>query len=247
MAQDNWRFCNKCNALHFNGDPQNQICKAGGIHQRQGFIFHLDFDPENDLPDTPTTQSKWRFCNKCSCMFFQGAPPKDRHCAAGDSHQEQGFHFMLPINRIGGPVLNPEKPTTQGAWRFCGKCTTMFFDGFPAKGRCPADGQGHQSLGDTFVLPHDNSPSISLVDEGLRVRTDGRGFVPEANISIQFEFKVIQPDGPSTFHPDSGQARSDLDGNFNFEFSFGTSQTVNSIVVKAIDPVTTLSASGQLR
>jgi hypothetical protein len=42
----------------------------------------------------------------------------------------------------------------QTDWRFCVKCGAMFFDGFPDKGRCAADG-GHAAAGFNFVLVHD--------------------------------------------------------------------------------------------
>ena len=42
----------------------------------------------------------------------------------------------------------------QGAWRFCQKCFSMFFDGFPNKGVCAAGGP-HQAQGFVFVLPFD--------------------------------------------------------------------------------------------
>jgi hypothetical protein len=173
MAQNQWRFCTKCNALFFNGfedgagpHPKGVCPRDGGAHHAEGFDFDIDFDANVDSPDTPKTQSKWRFCNKCNVMFFQGAPPKDRHCAAGGPHQEQGFHFKLPVNRKGGPVLNPVNDNSQGSWHFCGKCTSLFFNGFSNKqhpgipdptldankGVCPADRGAHVALGDTFVL-----------------------------------------------------------------------------------------------
>jgi hypothetical protein len=43
----------------------------------------------------------------------------------------------------------------QDQWRFCRKCNAMFFDGFPGKGRCAADGLGHEAQGFMFTLPHD--------------------------------------------------------------------------------------------
>jgi len=42
----------------------------------------------------------------------------------------------------------------QPEWRYCGKCYSMFFDGFQDKGRCAAGG-AHQAIGFRFVLPHD--------------------------------------------------------------------------------------------
>jgi len=41
----------------------------------------------------------------------------------------------------------------QSAWRYCGKCHGMFYDGYPDKGICSAGG-GHNATGYTFVLPH---------------------------------------------------------------------------------------------
>lgn len=41
----------------------------------------------------------------------------------------------------------------QAQWRFCHKCVSMFFDGRPEKGVCPAGG-GHEAAGFNFVLPH---------------------------------------------------------------------------------------------
>ncbi len=41
----------------------------------------------------------------------------------------------------------------QDAWRFCHKCFSMFFDGYPTKGVCPQGG-GHEAQGYNFVLDH---------------------------------------------------------------------------------------------
>jgi hypothetical protein len=43
----------------------------------------------------------------------------------------------------------------QGAWRFCTKCRSLFFDGFPTKGICPAGG-GHSAAASTYFMPHDH-------------------------------------------------------------------------------------------
>ncbi len=39
-------------------------------------------------------------------------------------------------------------------WRFCKQCNSLFFNGFPTKGRCPA-GRSHRAQGHNFSLPHD--------------------------------------------------------------------------------------------
>jgi hypothetical protein len=48
--------------------------------------------------------------------------------------------------------------SAQDGWRFCNKCNTMFFDGFPDKGRC-VGGAGHRAEGHNFFLPFDVPPS----------------------------------------------------------------------------------------
>jgi hypothetical protein len=60
-----------------------------------------------------------------------------------------GANFLLPYNVA-------ETSKAQSAWRFCNKCESLFFDGYPAKGVCPRGG-GHAAQGFVFVLPHDVS------------------------------------------------------------------------------------------
>lgn len=46
--------------------------------------------------------------------------------------------------------------SVQAGWRFCHKCNSLFFDGYPSKGVCTA-GEAHVAKGYNFVLPHDIS------------------------------------------------------------------------------------------
>jgi hypothetical protein len=49
----------------------------------------------------------------------------------------------------------------QGAWRFCNRCMSMFWNGNPdSKGICPTGGP-HVAQGFTFFLPHDRPPSAT--------------------------------------------------------------------------------------
>ena len=47
-------------------------------------------------------------------------------------------------------------PEIQVEWRFCGKCMSLFYNGFPTKGRCSAGG-AHNAQGYVFHLPF-NTP-----------------------------------------------------------------------------------------
>ncbi len=94
----------------------------------------------------PPTQSAWRFCVKCCCLFFDGFGDKGK-CAQGGGHDAVGFDFNLPHDAPGAG---------QNDWRYCEKCHAMFYDGASNKGRCPAaGGGGHTAQGFNFVLPHD--------------------------------------------------------------------------------------------
>lgn len=94
-------------------------------------------------------QRDWRFCGKCSTMFYDGDPAGKGFCPAdGHNHLANGYMFDLPHDVA-------ENDHAQGGWRFCQRCFAMFFDGFPTKGACDAGPGGHSAQGFVFVLPHD--------------------------------------------------------------------------------------------
>ncbi|MCX5377811.1 hypothetical protein [Streptomyces sp. NBC_00091] len=93
-------------------------------------------------------QADWRFCSKCSGMFFRGYAD-DGTCPAGGGHDSAGYNFNLPHDV-------PATSRAQRDWRFCSKCYGLFFHGYPtSSGVCPAGGGGHALAGYDFVLPHD--------------------------------------------------------------------------------------------
>jgi hypothetical protein len=94
--QVNWRHCDNCGALFYNGRrPKTGRCPAGGGHSAyDAFPYVLP----HDVPGTATAQTDWRFCSKCFAMFYDGYPNKGR-CAAGEGHLAQGFNFVLPHPR----------------------------------------------------------------------------------------------------------------------------------------------------
>lgn len=105
------------------------------------------------------TQHDWRFCSKCHLMFFDGYPNKG-NCPAGGGHAAAGYNFRLSYDNSTPPR---PAPNTQHAWRFCGKCHSLFFDGYSDKGRCPA-GAGHAAAGYNFGLTHSSRASGAQPD-----------------------------------------------------------------------------------
>lgn len=59
--------------------------------------------------------------------------------------------------------------TEQDNWRFCDKCCSLWWNGRPDKGHCPAGG-AHQGSGSwNFYLPADSNARLGgsvLIDEG---------------------------------------------------------------------------------
>jgi hypothetical protein len=150
LEQADWRFCNKCYSLFFDGSCNKGMCPAGNGHVSAGFNFILSHD--NSQPG----QADWQFCQKCQSLFFNGYPGKGV-CPNGGSHQAAGFIFYLVHD-------NPAPGAyEQAAWRFCHKCYVLFFDGHPAKGICNAGG-GHEAMGFNFVLKFRRTNNTQGID-----------------------------------------------------------------------------------
>jgi hypothetical protein len=135
LIQDNWRNCNKCSTLFFNGYRRGR-CPAGGAHAGDNRNYKMAHDsPGPGQPD-------WRFCNKCDAMFYDAYPEKGA-CSAGGPHVAQGFNFRLRFdNRAPG----------EQEWRFCSKCRVIFHNrGGTNQGVCAAGG-GHVAAGNRYVL-----------------------------------------------------------------------------------------------
>ena len=98
-GQSDWRFCNKCDAMFYNGYPDKGVCPAGGGHVPQGYNFVLPHDIPPVVVHFPRVeivgQPGWRFCNKCHAIFYDGFPTTKGICPAGGGHVPQGYNFVL--------------------------------------------------------------------------------------------------------------------------------------------------------
>jgi hypothetical protein len=134
-VQDDWAQCVNCHMLFFNGDRNHKgRCAAPG---RTGHVGEQgDFKKYQVTHDDPggPGQGEWRFCRKCSVLFFNGFPQKGV-CAGGGGHEAAGLNFFLYHNR-------PAHSDEEGNWHFCTKCHGLFTTSVAQVG-CPADGKGH--------------------------------------------------------------------------------------------------------
>jgi hypothetical protein len=85
-------------------------------------------------------QDQWRWCHRCSGMWFAGGGDAGR-CPQGGGHVQDGSGNYGLVDGIAYPAGQP-------LWRWCQKCMGLWFSGagFGQFGRCPAGG-GHSKDG----------------------------------------------------------------------------------------------------
>jgi hypothetical protein len=133
-AQDNWRWCHKCQALYFAGNATQGVCAAGGAHDHTGSgNYHL----VQNAASYPG-QDNWRWCRKCQGLYFAGSATQGV-CKAGGAHDHTGSGNYTLINQA------PLSPGQHG-WRWCHKCQGLFFSLNGTPGVCAAGG-GHDTAG----------------------------------------------------------------------------------------------------
>jgi hypothetical protein len=219
-VQPQWRFCHQCKVLYFDGHADGNKGACSGApsgqqgHRPAGYNFVLPFN----VPATPNSQNNWRNCWKCQAMYFDGhADGNKGKCPSGGAHEGHGndprtFNFVLPLNV-------PWTPTAQNNWRNCWKCQAMFFAGYPDKGRCAAGGahEGHEDDPRTFnfVLPHPITPDIALEHSGSHVIVRGKGFTPNHDVTVKYQFR--SGGGPTTTTQGEKVEGTNTDGAFTSE------------------------------
>ncbi|OKI29220.1 hypothetical protein [Streptomyces sp. CB03911] len=160
-----WRYCAKCAGLFWTGDylvrAEDNVCpKDNAPHESAGLDFALDHDIAQEAH---LQQNNWLHCRQCAGIFWDSdGAGQAGVCAKGGAHQV-GSATATPSPRAYNFALrhdNPGDTRHQAGWRFCGKCTGLFWAGHPSGGVCPADRSGHQAgagpaaPGFEFVLFH---------------------------------------------------------------------------------------------
>lgn len=189
QRQADWRFCNKCYAMFYDGYEDKGICaqnhmriivvqKASELLKEGRNLIvlvnerdhlHVRIFDENgsvalDKSETDLARGdhlnelKNQLSNNADIALFTKEPRasilENIYAITGyanvkikKGHVAQGFNFILPHDI-------PGSEWSQRDWRFCKKCHTIYFDGYPDKGTCSAGG-GHEAAGYNFSLPHD--------------------------------------------------------------------------------------------
>ena len=86
-AQENWRWCRKCEGLTFAGNSDLGACPAKGTHDHTG---SGNYQVLLNLPVSwPGYQGDWKWCNKCQALTFADAPIVGT-CASDGVHDHSG-------------------------------------------------------------------------------------------------------------------------------------------------------------
>jgi hypothetical protein len=182
-TENNWRGCNKCGVVFFNGFEGKGTCPGDPDgHVAQSFNFQLSFD----VPETATALANWRGCDKCSGLFFAGFGDAD-NCPGRGSHNAHSENFVLSHDV-------PATPIDQPGWGGCNKCHCLFYNGFPDKGHCQGGG-GHVMQSPPYVLAHWITPTIALEEipetSGVGdVMAICSGFSPLSRVDLQYGYTV---------------------------------------------------------
>lgn len=161
-TQNEWRYCQKCHCLFYNGFPTSGVCPAGGDHVAQGWNFFLDYDANERSKDQ---QFRWFYCPQCFAITWIGDKSGKRGVCPGGPlgyHDWKGFHFGLTFTNE--TKTTPPSGKFQDKWRFCGECYSLFYDGYSDKGRCTAFGfpRGHRAIGWMFYLRYQETPAPKM-------------------------------------------------------------------------------------
>jgi hypothetical protein len=113
----------------------------------------------------------------------------------------------------------------------------MYFDGYGDKGRCAAGGL-HEGHGDdprtyNFVLPHPITPTIGLQAVGGYIKVRGRGFTPNNNVTVRYEFD--DQEAVNTLTQGHQSAGTDTYGEFTSDIE---GQVATGVAVAVTDDVT---------
>ena len=143
--QNNWQWCNKCQAISFAGNAWLGECPAGVLHDHVGSGNYCIM-MNGAVP--PGCQDNWRWCNKCRALSFAGSLSLGK-CSAGGMHNHAGSgDYILPIRASGASV----PLDYQDNWRWCKKCQVLAFGGASSTGPCAEGGQHDHTGSGNYML-----------------------------------------------------------------------------------------------
>ncbi|MEV4117996.1 hypothetical protein [Micromonospora sp. NPDC049645] len=156
-TSDGWRFCVNCFELFlFDITVNESRCpQNSGTHQPAGWTFRLTYnDSQSGVGESSNIQANWRHCYRCSSLFWGPSATKRCPLWPGGDHQWLNPYSPYPPRQFLLTHDVGQPSGWQNRWRFCFKCSALFFDGYAQKGLCPFDYvYGHTAAGYDFAMP----------------------------------------------------------------------------------------------
>src|ERR1043165_3488261 len=171
-AQHSWQICFKCNSIFFAGGVTQGICTAGGAHDAHVFnrppvSYTLEISDhaaktrlKKSAAGTVKSESGWRRCSKCECLFHAEGGSKGMCPADGRGHEaDHTTEYQLTLKSLSSHKHADVR------MRKCRKCLTMFWDSnwMPGvktpehAGACPA--KPEQDFPSGLIKTHNGSGS----------------------------------------------------------------------------------------
>lgn len=152
-SQAGWRWCSKCQGLFYGPLQGVSACSQGGPHEDPEVSGSGTYALRFGVPEGPDIQTEWRWCNRCQGLFF--GPMHDKSiCPRGGTHAAPDVsgssNYALAHNM-------PESFGYQGQWRWCPRCTGLYFGPQRDASVCPAGGNHGSSPASesaNYLLPH---------------------------------------------------------------------------------------------
>jgi len=137
--QFGWDFCSACSALWWpGGGGGGVICPARNYYSHvigSSYSYGLNHDLPN-LNNSSNPQPTWTWCWYCSMLYWpQPNGGNDGYCPYWFARGVTGAHipgsntsydvsWQGPASPVYGTTTNP-----QGWWRYCTRCTVLFWSG----------------------------------------------------------------------------------------------------------------------
>ncbi len=142
-TQAKWRWCHKCDGLHYIGGGLGP-CPAGGRHSTSGSGAYAL--PLYDTDKYAGNGTVFYWCRKCQGLFTELSASQERGvCPAGGGHDNSASSVYVALWMSSAEV-------GQESWRLCTRCAGLFYAGRAPHGRCPAGREHTGSAERSFEL-----------------------------------------------------------------------------------------------
>jgi hypothetical protein len=136
-AQDGWRYCKQCRSLYYAGD--SRPC-AGSVlgsadHTSASTTDYLvpngngyangNWPVSQDPNGNSLIQTPWRWCDKCSLLFYGPGMATSWCLGTGNAHVDSGSGVYSMFNGTWYSGTFPLQP----GWRYCSNCKVLYWGG----------------------------------------------------------------------------------------------------------------------